>query len=67
MMIYSGTVKLTTHLGHISCCKTASDTNRSNEWTYRVVHVEYSQEMKLRSGEARAAGIPAVNSSHRVY
>ena len=26
--------------------------------------VEYSQEMKVRSGEAKAAGIPAVSSCH---
>jgi len=33
---YSGPMKITTHLDHISHCKTASGTNWSNKWTYRV-------------------------------
>jgi len=33
---YSGSTKITTHLDHVSYCKTASDTNWSNRWTYRV-------------------------------
>ena len=34
---YSGSIKITTHLGHISHCETASGTNRSNRWTQRVL------------------------------
>ena len=33
---YSCAMKLTTRLDHISHCKTASGTNWSNRWTYRV-------------------------------
>ena len=33
---YSGSMKITTHLDRISHCKTASGTNWSNGWTYRV-------------------------------
>jgi len=33
---YSDSVKITTHLNHISHCKTASGTNRSNRWTDRI-------------------------------
>jgi hypothetical protein len=33
---YSGLMKITTHLDHISHCKTVSGTNWSNRWTYRV-------------------------------
>jgi hypothetical protein len=33
---YSGFMKITTHLDHISHCKTASGTNWSTGWTYRV-------------------------------
>ena len=33
---YSGSMKITTHLHHISRCKRASDTNWSSRWTYRV-------------------------------
>jgi len=33
---YSGSMKITTHLDHISHCKTASGTNWSNRWTSRV-------------------------------
>ena len=32
----SGSVKVATHLGHISRCKTASGTDYSKGWTYRV-------------------------------
>jgi len=28
------TMKITTHLEHVSLCKTASGTNRSSRWTY---------------------------------
>ena len=33
---YSGSMKITTRLDHTSHCKTASGTNWSNRWTYRV-------------------------------
>ena len=33
---YSGATKITSHLVHISHCKTASGTDWSNGWTYRV-------------------------------
>ena len=33
---YSGSMKLTAQLDHISHCKTASGTKRPNKWTYRV-------------------------------
>ena len=33
---HSGSTKFTTRLDHISHCQTASGTNRSNRWTYRV-------------------------------
>ena len=33
---YSGSMKITPHLDHIRHCKTASGTNWSNRWTYRV-------------------------------
>ena len=33
---YSGSIKITTHLDHISHGKTASGTNRSNRWIYRA-------------------------------
>jgi len=33
---YSGSMKITTHLDNISHCKTASGTNWSNRWVYRV-------------------------------
>jgi len=33
---YSGSMTITTRLDHISHCKTASGTNWSNTWTYRV-------------------------------
>ena len=33
---YWGSTKITTHLDHISHCKTASGTNWSNRWTHRV-------------------------------
>ena len=36
MIKNSGSVKYTTHLDHISHCKTASGTNWSNRLTYRV-------------------------------
>ena len=46
---YAGSTKLTTLLDHISHCKTASDTNWSNRWTYRelIINVQYSA---LRAG-----------------
>ena len=34
--LWSSSGKLTTHLDHISHCKTASGTNWSNRWTYLV-------------------------------
>ena len=34
---YSGSIKITSHLDHISHWKTASGTNWSNRWTYRVL------------------------------
>ena len=33
---YSGAMKITTHLNHISHCKSAAGTNWSNRWTYCV-------------------------------
>jgi hypothetical protein len=33
---YSGSMKFTKYLDHISHCKTASGTNWSHRWTYRV-------------------------------
>ena len=33
---YSGSPKTTTHLDHVSHCRTASGINRSNRWTCRV-------------------------------
>ena len=33
---FSGSIKITTHLDHISHCKTACGTNWLNRWTYRV-------------------------------
>jgi len=33
---YSGSIKITTHLDHISHCKEISGTNLSNRWTYRL-------------------------------
>ena len=33
---YSGSMKITSHLDHVSHCKTASGTNWSNRWTSRV-------------------------------
>jgi hypothetical protein len=33
---YSGSMKITTRLNHMSHCKTASGKNRPNDWTYRV-------------------------------
>ena len=33
---YSGSLKLTSHLYHVSHCTTASGTHWSNRWTYRV-------------------------------
>ena len=33
---YSGSIKITTHLDHISHCETESGTNSLNRWTYRV-------------------------------
>ena len=34
---FPGSMTITTHLNHISHCETASGTNWSNRWTYRVV------------------------------
>ena len=34
---YSGSMKTATHLDHISQCRTASGTNKSNRWTYQVL------------------------------
>ena len=36
---YSGSMKITTHLDHISHCKTASGTYWSNRWTNRVATI----------------------------
>ena len=33
---YSGLMKITTHLDHVSHCEAEFCTNRSNRWTYRV-------------------------------
>ena len=40
----SCSTKITTHLDHISHCKTAFGTNRSNRWTYRVFIINTSRD-----------------------
>ena len=47
-MIYSGAIKIATHLDHTSHCKTSSGINWSNRWTNRVV-----QELGAHHGRDR--------------
>ena len=45
---YSGSMKITTHLDHNSHCQTASGTNWSNIWTYRVFIMNTRRRMVCR-------------------
>ena len=59
---YSGLMKVTTHLDHMSHCKTASCKNWSNRWTYRVFFINARRD-EIRRGQAGsedAFGLPEV-------
>ena len=44
---YSGSIQITTHLDFISHCKTASGTNWSSGWTYRVFMIHTRRDELL--------------------
>ena len=57
---HSGSMEITTHLDEISRCKTASGTNWSNRWTYRVFIIktrrDQMSEPKLTEKEVEPVG-----------
>ena len=48
-------MKMTTHLDYISHCKTASGTNWSSRWTYRVF-MKNTRRDEIVQGPARGEG-----------
>ena len=49
---YSGSMKITTHLDHISDCKTSSGTNVSSIWTYWVFIMHTHRNWSPRSSSS---------------
>ena len=45
-------MQITTHLDHVSRCKTTSGTNRSNGWTYRVFNINTRRDETCQEGES---------------
>ena len=54
---YSGSMKITTHLDYISHCKTASGTNWSSRWTYRVFSQNTRRDEIPPSSPSRSSNV----------